>query len=156
MALKIEHRLGVQAPADVIWPILSDLPSWAEWNPLYPAARGEIHIGERLTLDVAVPGQAVRTIQPRILDWAPNDHIHWRLVLMRGLITSTRYLEIEIMGETSCIVSNGELFTGPLSFLVRSQRRAIRQGFDAMGEAIKTRAEAVWAAQQGLSSPPSP
>jgi len=148
MALKIEHRLGVQAPADIIWPIMSDLSSWPDWNPLYPAAKGEIHIGERLTLDVAVPGQPVRTIQPRVLDWAPNDHIHWRLTLMRGLVTSTRYLEIEVMGETNCIVSNGELFDGPLHRLVRGQRRALREGFTAMGEAIKTRAEAAWAEQR--------
>jgi hypothetical protein len=152
--LKLENRLGVQAPAEVIWPIMSDLATWQEWNPLYPKAAGIIRIGEILTLDLALPGQPVQTIQPRVLDWAPLDHIHWQLKLLRGLVTSVRYLEIEIMGDASCIVSNGELFTGPLSFLVRSQRRAIRQGFDAMGEAIKTRAEAAWAAQQAQGSTP--
>ena len=31
---KIEHRIGIQAPADVIWEILADIPGWEAWNPL--------------------------------------------------------------------------------------------------------------------------
>ena len=147
MPLKLEHRLGVQAPAQIIWESLSDLSTWAEWNPLYPKAEGAIRIGEVLTLELALPGQPVQTIQPRVLDWAPEDHIHWRLTMFRGLVNSVRYLEIEVLNDAACIVSNGEIFSGLLSPLVRTQRRAIRQGFTAMGEAIKARAEARYAAQ---------
>ena len=147
MPFKLEHRLGVQAPAEIIWDSLADLTTWADWNPLYPKAAGNIRIGEVLTLELALPGQPVQTIQPKVLDWAPQDHIHWRLTMFRGLVTSVRYLEIEIMGDTACVVSNGEIFSGLLSPLVRTQRRAIREGFTAMGEAIKARAEAQFAAR---------
>ena len=153
MPFKIENRLGVQAPAEIIWECLSNLSTWHEWNPLYPSAVGNIRIGEILTLELALPGQPVQTIQPRILDWAPMDHIHWQLKMMRGLITTVRYLEIEIMGDTNCVVSNGEVFSGPLSFLARSQRSAIREGFNAMGEAVKARAEVRWAAHASASPP---
>ena len=50
--LKIEHRIGVQAPPDVIWESLADLSTWADWNPLYPNAAGQIRIGETLDLDL--------------------------------------------------------------------------------------------------------
>lgn len=149
MDVKIEHRVGVRAPAHVIWDAISDIEAWKEWNPLYPRAHGVLRIGAQLDLDVAIPNQAVRTIRPVILDWVPNDQIHWRLSLLGGLIKSTRYIEIEILTESGCIFSNGELFRGRLAPLaLRSMARDIRAGFAAMGEAVKARAEAAYAATE--------
>jgi hypothetical protein len=62
--LKIEHRVGVLATPDVIWDVLSDLPRWAQWNPLYPRAVGQVRIGEVLDLDLQVPGETPQTIRP--------------------------------------------------------------------------------------------
>lgn len=147
MRYKVEHRLGVKAPAHVVWEILSDLPNWREWNPLYPEARGVIGFGELLTLTVAFPGRGRRTIRPRILDWAPNEAIHWKQGALLGLVDSTRYLEIEAMSDTGCIFSNGQLFDGLLGPRYgRWNRRTLRAGFTALGEALRDRAEARWQA----------
>jgi len=146
MSVKLEHRIGIQAPDEIVWEILSDIPGWASWNPLYPKAEGVIRIGERWTLDLALPGQTPRTINPVILDWAPFDHIHWRTSVMRGWVRTVRFLEIEKMGPENCIFSNGELFEGLLGGpLARRLRGPVRQGFAAMGEALKARSEALWA-----------
>jgi hypothetical protein len=88
MSVKTEHRLGIQAPAHVIWEILTDVPTWSEWNPLYPEARGVIGYGERLTLTEASPHRRPHTIRPVVLDWTPDEAIHWRLSLMGGLRSS--------------------------------------------------------------------
>ncbi|MDR3508637.1 MAG: SRPBCC domain-containing protein [Caulobacteraceae bacterium] len=150
MAVKIEHRTGVQAPAAVIWEILSDLPAWSEWNPIYPKAAGQIRYGERLQLTLALPGEAHRQINPAILDWTPNEAIHWQLSAMGGLVTTVRYLEIETLSPTGCAFSNGEIFSGLLGGLVARQlRRPIRRGFTALGEALRDRAEALWRERSG-------
>ena len=146
MDVKIEHRIGIRAPADVIWEAISDLGAWKDWNPLYPRANGVLRIGAQLDLDVAIPGQKVRTIRPVILDWVPNDQIHWRVSMLGGLIQSTRYIEIEALTETGCIFSNGELFRGRFASLaLRRVAKDIRKGFAAMGEAVKARAEEAYA-----------
>ena len=145
---KIEHRIGVQAPAEVIWEIMADFDSWSEWNPLYPKAEGVLRIGEILNLTLALPGEAPQIIQPEIVDWVPNDQIHWKLSMLRGLVRSVRFIEIEILGPTNCIISNGEIFQGLLGpSVAQSKRRAIRQGFTQMGEALAARAEATWKAK---------
>jgi hypothetical protein len=145
--VKIEHRFGVRAPAHVIWDAISDLGAWQEWNPLYPRANGVLRIGAQLDLDLAIPGQKLRTIRPVILDWVPNDQIHWRLSILGGLIKSTLYIEIEALTETGCIFSNGELFRGRFaSVVLRRMTKDIRRGFAAMGEAVKARAEAAYEA----------
>ncbi len=144
MAVKIEHRVGIQAPAEAIWSVIADIEGWSAWNPIYPKAQGVLRIGAPLTLELALEGRRPQTIRPVILDWVPNEQIHWRLKALGGLVKTTRYLEIERLGETGCIFANGELFDGPLGpTAVRSLRRTIRAGFAAMSHAVKARAEAL-------------
>jgi hypothetical protein len=111
---------------------------------------GTIAYGATLDLDLALPGQPPRTIAPKVISWTPNELLHWRLTAARGWIVTTRYLEIDILSDVGCIFSNGEIFAGLGSgFLPRPMLIAARQGFVAMGEAMKTRAEAVWAIRSG-------
>jgi hypothetical protein len=142
--LAIEHRIGVQAPAQVIWDVIYDLDRWSEWNPLYPKAEGVIRIGQALSMTLAIPGQAPRAIQPVVLDWVPGEQLHWKLTLMGGLVKTVRYIEIEQLAEASCIASNGEIFGGLMGpALGKQMGRAIHRGFREMNEALKARAEAM-------------
>jgi hypothetical protein len=143
--VRIEHRVGVQAPPEAVWAVISDIEGWAAWNPIYPKAEGALRIGAALTLELVLGDNKPRTIRPVVLDWIPNEQIHWRLTALGGLVKTTRYLEIEKLTESGCIFANGEVFDGPLGpAAVRSLRGAIRTGFRAMGEALKARVESRW------------
>jgi hypothetical protein len=147
--LRIEHRVGIQAPAEVIWEVISDLESWSQWNTLYPKASGQIRIGAVLELTLALPGQAEQQIRPTVLEWVPNDQLHWRLTMLGGLVKTTRYFEIESLAEASCIVSNGELFAGLMGPRIgKRMARNIYRAFVSMDEALKARAEALWQARR--------
>ncbi|MCR5877667.1 SRPBCC domain-containing protein [Phenylobacterium sp. J367] len=147
--IRIEHRIGIQAPAEVIWEAVYDLDRWHEWNPLYPKASGRIGIGQVLDLTLVIPGQPERQIQPVVLEWVPHEQLHWKLTQMGGLVKAIRYIEIDALSETGCIVSNGELFQGLLAkTALRGMGRSVFRGFAAMNEALKERAEAVWQARR--------
>lgn len=149
MPTKLERRIGINAPDEVIWEVLSDIPGWAAWNPIYPKAEGVIRIGDRWNLDLALPGQKVRLINPVILDWAPFDHIHWRSSMMRGWVTTVRYLELEKMGDENVIFSNGEIFDGMLGgYYAGRMRNPLLQGFEALNVSMKEKAEAIWRERQ--------
>jgi hypothetical protein len=153
LPLKIEARIGVQAPGSVIWAMVSDINGWPAWNPIYPKAEGEVQFGAKLSLEVALPGEKPRAIQPTVQDWTPGEQIIWTLSLMGGLLRSTRYIEIEVLGETNCIFSNGEFFEGPLMrFMSRRLRRAIKAGFKQFCETVRERAEAAWQAEAGKAT----
>ena len=146
---QVEHRIGIQAPAEVIWQVVHDLAAWESWNPTYPRAEGTIRIGGALTLTVALPGQPPMEIAPVVLDWVPNEQLHWKLRMAGGLVKTVRYIEIEAVSATGCIVSNGEYIGGVLGgAAVRRIGRSAYRGFLAMNEALKTRAEDLWQAQQ--------
>jgi hypothetical protein len=141
--VKLEHRIGVKASAATIWNVLVDLERWPRWCTLYPRTAGVIRIGAQLDLDVAIAGQPTRAIKPVVLDWVPNEQLHWRLSMLGGLVRSTRYFEIEELVPGSSIFSNGELFGGLLGpTIARRLRGPIRDGFRAMGESLRDLAEA--------------
>ena len=148
MPTRIEHRVGVKAPASVVWDIVHDLDRWREWNPLYPDVAGRIGYGETLKLRLALPDEPERELLATVTDWTPNEAIHWRTSHMGGFVRTVRYLEIEAMSETGCIFSNGEIFSGLLSgSTVRRLRPRLKRGFEALGEAVRDRAEALWREQ---------
>ena len=153
MPLTIEHRLGVRAPASVVWEIVHDIERWADWNPLYAEASGAIRIGEKLKLKLVLPDQDPRDLEATVIDWTPDEAIHWKTTHLRGLVKTIRYLEIEAKSETGCIFSNGEIFSGLLGPRVaKPLRPSLKQGFAALGEAVRDRAEARWRSSQGATT----
>ena len=147
--VQIEHRIGVQAPAEVIWDVVADLEAWAGWNPTYPKAAGVIRIGSVLDMTLALPGQAPQEIHPTVLEWVPNEQLHWRLTMLGGLVKTLRYIEIEALAESGCVVSNGEYFAGLVGpSVAKRMGRAIFRGFREMNAARTDRAEALWATRK--------
>ena len=149
MAFYIEHRIGVSAPAETIWAILSDIEGWPTWSGMYQKATGPLRIGETITVELALPGEKPEMVTSTVLDWTPDAQIHLRVKLFGGLLTTTRYMEIEKLAGPGCIFGNGEIFRGPLTrFIPRRLKSAIRRGFVEMSEGLKQKAEAAWAAQE--------
>jgi hypothetical protein len=147
--LRIEHRVGIQAPAEVIWEVISDVEAWSQWNRLYPKASGQIRIGSVLEVTLALPGQAEQQIRPTVLEWVPNEQLHWKLSTMGGLVKTIRYFEIETLAEASCIVTNGEILGGLMGPRVgKRMARTIYRAFAEMNDALKARAEALWQARK--------
>ena len=149
MQRAVEHRTGVQAPAEILWEVISDFETWSAWNPIHPRIEAALRIGTPVSVDLVVDSQPAKTIEAVVQDWVPYEQLHWRSTRMRGLITTIRYLEIERMSDVGSTFSNGELFIGPLVRLVsRDERRRLRAAYTRMGEAVKTRAEALWSQRQ--------
>ena len=143
--IPVEHRIGIQAPAEVIWDLIYDLKSWEVWNPIYTKAAGDIRIGSTLEMTLELPGQAAQQIKPVVLEWVPNEQLHWRLTMLGGLVKTTRYFEIEALAEASCIVSNGELIAGLMGpSLGKRLGRTIYRAFVDMDDELKARAELLW------------
>jgi hypothetical protein len=147
--LRIEHRVGIQAPAEVIWEALSDLKAWDDWNPLYKHASGEIRIGAELQMTLSLPGQDPQVIKPTVLEWVPNEQLHWKLSMVGGLVRTIRFFEIEALATEGCIVSNGEIIGGLIGArLGKRMGRTIYRAIVEMDEALKARAESLWAARK--------
>ena len=111
MQRAVEFRTGVQAPAEIVWEVVSDFASWKDWNPVHPRMEGEMRIGTPLRFDlVVVENGAPVAVEAVVQDWVPYEQLHWRTKRLKGFVTAIRYLEIEKMSDVGSTFSNGELF----------------------------------------------
>ena len=142
---RVEHQLGIPAPAEVVWKVLADFEAWGRWNPIYPKIDGKLAIGSELSITEALPGLDPVQITTKVVDWVPDTQILWRMSQSWGLLKRLRYFEIDKLSDEGCIFSNGEDWYGrPARYVPLGRRRAMREGFEALGEALKARALAVW------------
>ena len=141
MNFKIEKRVGVQAPSDRIWEVITDLSGWDRWNPVETGVGGAIAFGGVLTLTEAIEGLPERQVTGRIADWQPNAQLVW--TEKRGFLFNViRYYEIDELEPGSCIVANGFIFSGFMGEGFHDKhRKSIRTACEAIGEALKLNAE---------------
>ena len=139
---RIEKRIGVRAPTDRIWEVISDLSAWDRWNPVETGVEGTIAFGGAVALSEAVPGLEERRVSARVGDWQPLAQLVW--AENRGLwFRSLRYFEIEELAPGSCIVANGFIFSGLRGeMFFDKHRRRLRQAVDIVAEGWKVAAEA--------------
>lgn len=151
MRLKLEHRIGIQAPAEAVWALVADVDRWPQWSGLYSAAKGVVRIGEKHEVVVNLLGHKPVRVTSTVVDWVPNEQLHLEIRMLGGLMRSVRYFEIEHLTATACIFANGEMFGGLLGpAIARRLRRPIREGFRSMGEAAKALAEKDYAPELPL------
>ena len=138
---RIEKRIGVNAPSDRIWEILSDLENWHAWNPYETSLTGTLAFGSGISLTEALPGMAERQVQARLGDWQPYAQLVW--AEKRGfMFNAIRYYEIEELERGNCIVANGVIFSGLRGELFHDKhRKLIRPAYEDIAEALKRAAE---------------
>lgn len=140
-SFRIENRVGVKATADRIWEIMADFPGWSDWNPIETGLEGALAIRAPLVLSERIPGLPERRVSAVIGDWQPYAQLFW--TERRGWqFNAVRYYEIEQLDVGSCIVANGQIFSGLRGegFFAK-HRKTLRAGFEQAGEALRLRAE---------------
>lgn len=151
MTFRIEHRIGVAAPPAEVWELVRDLEGWKDWTDLYTEAHGKLAIGETLTFTFKLDDAAPQTITGKVYDWVPEAQMAWHVKFIGAWLRSLRYVEIEKLSDTSCVLANGDYYMGPLAFMVsRKTRSAVRAGFQRMNENAKRIVEERWAAKGGV------
>ena len=157
MAFRIEHRIGVAAPASEIWDLVYDLEGWKDWTGIYTNASGKIAIGETLEFTFKLGDRVPQSYKGVVYDWVPEHQMAWTTRFAGGMVTSLRYVEIIKLGDTSCILANGDYWTGPLAWTMsKALRHAARAGFQHMNEAAKQKVEAAFVPKGGQPAQVAP
>lgn len=138
----IETVIDIDAPARLVWSILTDFRSYAQWNPFIIAAAGEPVQGARLKITVAPPGRKPMTFRPVIQVAARERELRWLgRFFFPGLFDGEHTFRLE-QRRDACRFHHAERFSGLLlERLGEPLFEATRQGFEAMNEALKERAE---------------
>ena len=141
---ELRTEIDIEAPAERVWAVLTDLGHYATWNPFIPEAEGEVKAGTRLRVRIAPPGGKPMTFTPTVLRADPAREFRWlgRLILP-GLFDGEHIYEIHLREEGGVRFIQREEFRGLLIPLFwKRLDTQTRQGFKAMNATLKQRAEA--------------
>lgn len=137
-------EIKIDAPANVVWEVLTDLAAYPQWNPFIVEARGEAVVGTKLENRLQPPGGRSMKFKPTVTVVDPETKFEWLGVLgFRGIFDGRHIFELEADGDSTKLVQREE-FTGiVVPLFARSLDKGTKAGFEAMNQAIKERAEAL-------------
>ena len=154
MKAELTTYVDIDAPAERVWEVLTDLSAYAEWNPFITRAEGEIVEGARIWVSLTPVNSFVpSTLRPTVLDVVPYRRVRLRSPLARLGIPGLFHVE-----RTMTITDHDggvrlwlqDRFGGLLTpVLTRSLNRHRLAAFNAMNAAVKERAEAMQAGPGG-------
>ena len=136
------NAVEIDAPAERAWQILTDFERYGEWNPFTTRVGTSLEIGAPVDMHVRLGPLRVRQAArisaiepPRLLAWGVTMGPRW-------LLLAHREQRVEELGDSRCRYVTSDAFAGLLvPLLVLLVGGFIRRGFDAMGAALKARAE---------------
>ena len=143
MSSQLHTDIPVQATPQRVWEILTNFAAYPAWNPFIPRISGSVAVGSRLDVQLQPPGRRGMRMRPTVLAAAPSRELRWLGHLgVPGLFDGEHRFRIEPLGTDRVRFIQEERFSGLLAPLVlRFVERSTRQGFEAMNQALKARAE---------------
>ena len=143
--MKIHTEIEIQASDSRVWNLLTDFASFPQWNLFIRQISGSLSEGAQLTIYFQPPGTNIMTFRPTILTVEPNRKLRWLgHFLILGLFDAEHSFIIEPLASDRVRFIQQESFHGLLvPLLARRLNIDVRQGFEAMNQTLKTKAERI-------------
>lgn len=142
MAFVIGHDLEVDAPAERVWEVITDLDRYGEWNPFVPECRSSLRPGEPIDMKVKLLGPP-QSQREYITDRDEGRGFAYSMKPMPlGALSSWRSHAIEPLDAGRSRYRSHFQLDGWLAPVVRALLgRKLEAGFESMSHAVKKRAE---------------
>lgn len=141
---QIRTEVEIERPARLVWEIFSDFPAYPDWNPFITQISGQMPPGQELKVTIQPPGGDAMDFTPTVTEFIPGRRFAWLgQVGLPRIFDGAHYFEVEDLGDGRSRFTQGEEFRGVLvPFLKPRLDGQTLDGFKAMNEALKGRAEA--------------
>lgn len=145
--MQLRTEVEINAPPDVVWKVLEDRGAYHEWNPFITTFDGPLEEGARVRIVVSPPDSSDFRIRPILLKVERNRTLRWRgTIVANFFFWGEHFIELNPIAKNKTRVSHGEDFGGFFLKFLLGQMGRTQRGFVHMNQALKQRAEAVYAA----------
>lgn len=140
--IEVTASYDIDAPAEAVWSVLTDLSQFHVWNPFIQEASGSTELGGTVRVRVRPSLRIPLGFRAKIYDREPNRWLRWRgHVGAPWLASGDHSFTIEPLADGRSRLVQRETFTGALPWLTRRLlAREAQRGFDAMNRALADRA----------------
>ncbi len=140
--------IEIAAPAQTVWDILTDMPSYSAWNPFCIRAESTLEMGAPVMMTLVnytMPGELAPNCEfvcakeePHLLSWQLPWSEEWPYSARRDQV-------IESTGAVSCIYTSLDAFQGESAVhVMRFCGPWVKRAFDDSARALKIRAETLY------------
>lgn len=140
----IDRTLDIDAPADVVWNVLTDFSRYGEWNPFVPEATCDLRPGGAIEMQVKLR-EKPQFQREWVNSVGPGQTFSYRMKpVPLGALRSERVQTLEALpGGRTRYISHFEI-AGWLQPLVTGIfGDGMRKGFEGMALGLKRQAESV-------------
>jgi hypothetical protein len=136
------NEIEIQATLEKVWAILTDLPRYADWNPLIYRAEGKVALGEKVNISAKTASND-RDFRCSVVKVEPNREFSWKFhVILPFLFRGEHIFRVEPIDAHRVRFIDREIFDGLLvPLLAKDLETNAKVGMIAMGQALKGRAE---------------
>lgn len=136
----LEYRVGVriEAPAEVVWALLTDAPGYPAWNSTVISIDGTIALGETIELKAKIDPK--RTFTLTVSELQPMQRLVWQDggKAFKGV----RTFVVRQLEDGSTEVTMAEVLTGSMMGMIEGKLPDFRPPFDAFAADLRREAEA--------------
>ncbi|TFV87824.1 SRPBCC domain-containing protein [Blastococcus sp. CT_GayMR16] len=146
MTAELRTFVDIDATAESVWQVLTDLPAYAEWNPFITKAAGTFVVGDRLSVSLPpVNAFVAPTLRPLVVEVAPFRRLALRSRLDRFAVPGLFDVELTwtiTEHDGGVRLWQQDRFGGVLApLLLRALNRHRLTAFNDMNAALKHRVE---------------
>ena len=143
MAKVISTEILINATTEKVWAILTSFNNYPNWNPFIKSIKGEVKVGNKITVRIEPPGAKGMTFKPEILTFETNKELSWLgHLLFPGLFDGEHKFELINNGNGTTTFRQSEKFEGILVPLFKKQLdNNTTKGFEEMNKKLKVLAE---------------
>lgn len=143
MAFVIDLAADIDAPAELVWQVITDFPRYGEWNPFVPECRSSLVPGEPIDMLVRVSGSSPRKQREWIRSHTPGRELSYSMKpVPPGALHSLRsHTVTPLSDDRTRYESHFELGGWLHPVVVALLGKNLRRGFEGMTDGIKEQAE---------------
>ncbi len=143
--------VDINAPARVVWEVLTDFERYHEWNTFCPGIRCSGEINAPVEMQVRVTGtDTIVPVLEYLVAWEPEQLLSWeQRPVPENKDAARRDQYIEAIDAERCRYFTTDQFLGVNDdTIMRTHGEWVKQGFDQVAREVKQRAEAFHHAAQ--------
>jgi hypothetical protein len=133
----LESWIDINASVSETWNVLVDFKSWENWNSFIPIVKGDIKVGNKISIRVISPGLKEMVFKPTVFELETNKRLVWGGGFLFFVYKGVHEFIIEYIDDCTTRFRQIEKFQGPIVLLMRRMIYKTALGYIKMNEELK-------------------